>query len=57
MTKELKIAMAKDITIAYVRNEAAKPTPKEAAEMLTAMYEAIDKLAPGAPKDRKVGLG
>jgi hypothetical protein len=57
MTKDLKIAMAKEITAAYVRNEAAKPTPEQAAEMLTTIYKAIEALSPDESSNRKVGLG
>lgn len=55
LTKEQKIAIAKEITCAYVRNENSTPTPEQAAAMLKAMVATLDELAPEV--DRKVGLG
>jgi hypothetical protein len=56
LTKEQKIAIAKDITCAFVRNESSTPTPEAAAAMLKAMVTTLDELSPEAT-DRKVGLG
>jgi hypothetical protein len=55
LSKELKLSWAKDITLAFVRNEAARPTPKEAADMMQAIYDKLDEMSP-ANSGRKVGL-
>jgi hypothetical protein len=57
LTKEQKLAMAKDVTTAYVRNEKAAPTPQEAAAMLEAIYQKLEELSPSDKASRKVGLG
>jgi hypothetical protein len=56
LSKEQKIAIAKDITIAYVRNENLSPTPADASAMLKAMVATLDELSPDT-SNRKVGLG
>jgi hypothetical protein len=56
LTKEQKIAIAKEITCAFVRNESSTPTPETATAMFKAMVATLDELAPEAT-DRKVGLG
>ena len=56
ITDDLKLAMARDITAAYVRNEAVNPSPEQAADMLKAMYNTINELVPDGG-EKKVGLG
>lgn len=55
LSEDTKLAFAKDITAAFVNNDAAKVTPDEAVAMLKACYKAFDELS--ETKERRVGLG
>ena len=57
LSEDTKLAFAKDITAAFVNNEAVKATPEQAVAMLKACYVAFNELSEGKPGDRRVGLG
>jgi predicted transcriptional regulator len=57
LSEDTKLAFAKDVTAAFVNNDAGKVTPDEAVAMLKAVYAALDELSEDKSKERKVGLG
>lgn len=58
ITEDLKLALAKDITAAYVRNEAVKPTPEQATEMFRSIYDMVESIAKEKESSKpRVGLG
>jgi hypothetical protein len=59
VSKEVKLAVARDIVSSYVRGVGAsgnQVSPHQVCEMLKAVYETVETLCP-EPERRRVGLG
>jgi hypothetical protein len=53
---ETKLAIAREITAAFVRNEKNTPTAKDAAEMFKAIYATVEEVCPPDDASRTVGI-
>ncbi|MEB3245385.1 MAG: hypothetical protein VKJ06_05300 [Vampirovibrionales bacterium] len=56
ISKEVKLAAAKDIVASYVKNHNQPLTPTDVCSLLKQVYQTIDDMLPVEDK-RRVGLG
>lgn len=57
VSKEVKLAVAKDLVSSYLRGEAGKNvSPDQIGQIFNQVYNAVDQVVPD-PEKRRIGLG